>query len=48
MQQYNLMTILSLRMLATKQSVVVKQHFQNDFGNEHRNVFLIDVWQHSF
>ena len=33
MQQYNLMTILSLRMfkLATKQSVVVKQHFQNDW-----------------
>ena len=29
MQQYNLMKILSLRMLATKQSVVVKQHFQN-------------------
>ena len=39
MQQYNLMTILSLRMLAKRQSVVEKQHFQNDFGNEHRKVY---------
>ena len=39
MQQYNLMTILSLKLLAKKQSVVVKQHFQNDFGNGHRKVY---------